>query len=145
MNARLEKTRLKNEAKRAKELRVKKETIATEKAKAKAKEEKDKAKAKFKKTQLAAKQKLEKALKVKADKRREETAELTAKKEVLKLAEEEAHREQLVRLDIDSLPPIAKAKFISHDTEQRAAHRRIGAFYWFRAEQNGGECIGVNS
>ena len=65
--------------------------------------------------------------------------------EEMKAAEEEAYKEQSIRLEVESIPPKVKAKFIGHDTEQRTSHRRIGAFYWFKAEQNGGECIGARA
>ena len=65
--------------------------------------------------------------------------------EEMKAAEEEAYKEQAIRLEIESIPPKVKAKFIGHDTEQRTSHRRIGTFFWFKAEKNGGECIGARA
>ena len=63
----------------------------------------------------------------------------------MKAAEEEAYKEQAIRLEVESMPPKVKAKFIGHDTEQRTSHRRIGTFFWFKAEKNGGECIGARA
>ena len=114
--------------------------VNTEKARAK-KQDAKKERARIARIAKRYAEKAQKEMKEKAEARaiRQQLAE------EMKVAEEEAYKEQSIRLEVESMPPKVKAKFIGHDTEQRTSHRRIGTFFWFKAEQNGGECIGARA
>ena len=120
-----------------------KETKERQRLAKEANAEKRKLKTKEAKAERAAKRRREKNQRIKSEAKKEELRLAKVLADEMKLIEEEAYKEQAIRLEIESTPKRYKAKFIGHDTEQRTSHRRIGTFFWFKAEKNGGECIGV--
>ena len=106
-------------------------------------EEKRIAKLKVMEKARKVKDKKELKAKLKADKLRREKRDLAIAKEEQK---EKEHRENFIKSQVERVPPMVKAKFIREDEQERkAAKRNVGIFYWFKAEKNGGDCIGARA